>query len=89
MTGDRVCVPENRRSTTVGAHPTRSASHSSEAIRRQGVEMAQETKHGIVKVPIQVQLTSGTYRVALYSGGALPSDTQKALVGTDVTVTVP
>jgi hypothetical protein len=42
-----------------------------------------------VKVPVQVQLASGTYRVALYSGGALPSDTQGALAGTDVTVTVP
>lgn len=42
-----------------------------------------------VKVAVQVQLTSGTYRVALYSGGTLPFDTQEALAGTDVTVTVP
>jgi hypothetical protein len=41
-----------------------------------------------VEVPVQVQLRSGTYRVALYSGDKAPSDAQQALAGTDVTVTV-
>jgi len=41
-----------------------------------------------VKVPVQVQLRSGTYRVALYPGGKVPAGTQQALTGTDVTITV-
>ena len=41
-----------------------------------------------VKVPVQVQLRTGTYRVALYPGGAFPSATQQALTGADVTITV-
>lgn len=41
-----------------------------------------------VAVHIQVQLRSGRYRVALYSGEKPPSDAQEALAGTDVTVTV-
>ena len=41
-----------------------------------------------VKVPVQVQLRSGTYRVALYPGGKSPSGTQQALTGTNVTITV-
>ena len=48
-------------------------------------------RHGTstnVKVPVQVQLRSGTYRVALYAGGKSPSDTQQPLTGIDVTVTV-
>ena len=48
-------------------------------------------RHGMstnVKIPVQVQLRSGTYRVALYPGGKSPSDTQLALTGTDVTITV-
>ena len=48
-------------------------------------------RHGIstnITVPIQVQLRSGTYRVALYPGAKSPSDTQQALTGTDVTITV-
>ncbi len=39
-------------------------------------------------VPIQVQLRSGAYRVALYSGDKSPSNAQQPLAGTDVTVTV-
>ena len=48
-------------------------------------------RHGTstnVTVPVQVQLRSGTYRVALYPRGKSPSDTQRPLSGTDVTVTV-
>ena len=48
-------------------------------------------RHGTstdVKVPVQVQLRSGTYRVALYPGGKFPADTQQALTGTNVTITV-
>jgi hypothetical protein len=41
-----------------------------------------------VKVPVQVQLRSGSYRVALYPGGTSPSGTQHALTGTDVTIIV-
>ncbi len=41
-----------------------------------------------VKVPVQVQLRSGTCRVALYPGGRSPAGTQQALTGTDVTITV-
>ena len=41
-----------------------------------------------VTVPVQVQLSSGIYRLTLYPGSKSPSDTQQALTGTDVTVTV-
>ena len=41
-----------------------------------------------VRVPVQVQLRTGTYRVSLYAGGEAPSSAQQALAGTDVTVTV-
>jgi hypothetical protein len=41
-----------------------------------------------VTVPIRVQLRSGAYRVALYSGDKSPSNPQQSIAGTDVTVTV-
>ena len=42
-----------------------------------------------VTVPIRVQLRSGTYRVALYSGSRSPSAAERPLAGTDVTLSVP
>ncbi len=48
-------------------------------------------RHGTstnLKVPVQVQLTSGTYRVALYPGRKAPSDALHALTWKDVTLSV-
>ena len=41
-----------------------------------------------VKMPLQVQLTSRTYQLSLYSGNKTPADTQQPLAATDVTVSV-
>jgi len=50
-----------------------------------------DVRHGTtkaVRLPLQVQLNSGTYRLGLYPGTKLPSNGQRPLAGTDATVTV-